>query len=94
MHLKFLQKPQCLIVCSKQAKLSAVKKTRLNSSKDNFITKGFRLSTKGKLDILLNFLFPFCVFLRRVFNLEMQNFGLENHHMMNERQPISLMNVI
>ena len=28
-----------------------------------------------------------CVFYRRIFNLEMQNFSLENHHMMNEREP-------
>ena len=82
------------MVDSKQAKRPTVKKTRLNSSTGNLMRKGFRLSTKRKLGILLNFLFPFCVFCRRVFNLEMQNFGLENHHMMNERQPISLMDVI
>ena len=28
-----------------------------------------------------------CVFYLRIFNLEMQNFSLENHHMMNARQP-------
>ena len=27
-----------------------------------------------------------CVFYRRIFNLEMQNFSLENHHIMNVRQ--------
>ena len=37
--------------------------TRLNSSKDNFIAKSFRLSTKRKLSILLNFLFPFVSFI-------------------------------
>ena len=85
MYLKFLQN-LAASVASKQAKRSTVKKTRLNSSKNNFITKSFRLSTKRKLSILLNFLFPF-VFYRRVFNLEIQNFGLKNHHMMNARQP-------
>ena len=45
-----------------------------------------RLSRKRNLSILLNFLFPF-VFFRRIFNLEVQKFSLENHHMMNERQP-------
>ena len=60
-------------------------KTRLNSSKDNFIAKSFRLPTKRKLSILLNFLFPFGSY-RRIFNLEMQNFSLENHHM-NACQP-------
>ena len=28
-----------------------------------------------------------CVFYRRIFNLEMQNFSLVNNHMMNARQP-------
>ena len=28
-----------------------------------------------------------CVFYRRIFNLEMQNFSLQNHHIMNARQP-------
>ena len=64
---------------------SAVKKTRLNSLKDNFIGKSSRLSTKKKLSILLNFFFLF-VFYRRIFNLEIQSFSLENHHMMNARQ--------
>ena len=60
--------------------------TRLNSSKDNIIAKSFRLPTKRRLSIPLNFLFPF-VFHRRTFNLEMQDFSLENHHIMNARQP-------
>ena len=30
-----------------------------------------------------------CVFCRRIFNLEMQNFSLENQHMMNVGQPFS-----
>ena len=37
-------------------------KTGLNSSKDNFIAKSFRLSTNRKLSILLNVLFPFVSF--------------------------------
>ena len=28
-----------------------------------------------------------CVFYRRIFNLEMQNFSLENHHIVIARQP-------
>ena len=27
------------------------------------------------------------VFYRRIFNLEIQNFGLKNHHLMNTRKP-------
>ena len=47
---------------SKQTMRSVVKKTRLNSSKDDFLMKSFPSSTKRKLSILLNFLFPFFVF--------------------------------
>lgn len=50
-----------------------VKKTTLNSSKDDFLMKSFPFSTKRKLSILLNFLFPFFIFQRCIFNLEMQN---------------------
>ena len=81
MYLKFLQKPRCLCwFKTSQALWSAVKKTRLSSTKDNFIAKSCRLSTKRKLNIFLNFLFPF-VFYQRIFNLEIQNFSVENHHM-------------
>ena len=38
---------------------SVVKKTRLNSSKDDFLMKSFLSSTKRKLNILLNFLLLF-----------------------------------
>ena len=72
MYLKCLQEPLCLgWFKTSQALRSAVQKTTLNSSKDNFIAKSFRLSTKRKLSILLNFLFLF-FFYRRIFNLEMQ----------------------
>ena len=64
MYLKFLQKPRCLgWFKTSEALWSAVKKTRLNSSKDSFIAKSSRLSTKKKLSILLNFLFPFMSFI-------------------------------
>ena len=83
MYLKCLQKPRCLgWFKTSKALRSAV---RLNSSKDNFIAKNFRLPTNRKLSILLNFLFPFVLY-RRIFNLEMQNFSLENYHM-NACQP-------
>ena len=82
MYLKCLQKPRCLgWFKTSQALWSTVHKTRLNSSKDNFIAKSFRLSTKRKLCILLNFFFNFYLC------LEMQNFSLENHHIINARQP-------
>ena len=84
MYLKFLQKPRCLgWFKTSQALGSVVKKTRVNSSKDNFTEKSSRLSTKRKLSILLNFLFPFV----SINGFEIQNFSLENHHKMNAHQP-------
>ena len=38
---------------------SIVKKTKLNSLKDDFLMKSFPSATKRKLSILWNFLFPF-----------------------------------
>ena len=64
LYLKCPQKPRCLgWFKTSQALRYAVWKTGLNSSKDNFIAKSFRLSTKRKLSILLNFLFPFVSFM-------------------------------
>ena len=64
MYLKFLQKPRCLgWFKTRQELWSTVKKTRLNSSKDNFIAKSSRLSTKRNLSTLLNFLFPLVSFI-------------------------------
>ena len=62
MYLKIQQKLHCLSCISKQTMRSVVKKTRLNSSKDDFLMKSFPSSTKRKLSIFLNFLFPFFVF--------------------------------
>ena len=62
MYLKIQQKLHCLGCISKQTMRSVVKKTRLNSSKDDFLMKSFPSSTKRKLSIFLNFLFPFFVF--------------------------------
>ena len=62
MYLKIQQKLRCFGCISKQTMRSALKKTRLNSSKDDFLMKSFPFSTKRKLSNLLNFLFPFFVF--------------------------------
>ena len=71
------------LVGSKQAKRSDPSCIK----QDNFIAKSFGLSTKrnlGSLELSLSI----CVFFDwRIFNLEMQNFSLENHHIMNARQP-------
>ena len=62
MYLKIQQKLHCVGCISKQTMSSVVRKTRLNSSKDNFSMESFSSSPKRKLSILLNFLFPFFVF--------------------------------
>ena len=59
MYLEIQQKLHCLGCISKQTMRSVVKKTRLNFSMDDFLMKSFPSSTKRKLSILLNFLFPF-----------------------------------
>ena len=62
--LKCLQKPRCLgWFKTSQALWFAVKKTRLNSSKSNFIGKSSGLSTKRNMSIILNVLFPFLSFI-------------------------------
>ena len=61
MYLKIQQKLRCLGCISKQTMRSALKKTRLNSSKDDFLMNSFPSSTKRKISIFLNFLFPFFV---------------------------------
>ena len=48
MHLKIQQKLRCLSCISKQTMRSAIKKTRLNSSMDDFLMKSFPSSTKKK----------------------------------------------
>ena len=48
MYLKIQQKLRCLSCISKQTMRSAIKKTRLNSSMDDFLMKSFPSSTKRK----------------------------------------------
>ena len=62
MYLKIQQKLHCLGCISKQTMRSVVKKTRLNSSKDDFLMKSFPSSTKRKLSIVLTFSFHFLSF--------------------------------
>ena len=79
MYLKIQQKLHCLGCISKQTMRSVVKKTRLNSSKDDFLMKSFPSSTKRKLSILLNSLSIFC--LNGVFlTLKCRTLGLTPPH--------------
>ena len=62
MYLKIQQKLHCIRCISKETMCSVMKKTRMNSLKDDFLMKSFPSSTKRRLSILLNFLFPLFVF--------------------------------
>ena len=89
MYLKIQQKLHCLGCISKQTMPSVVKKTRLNSSKDDFLMKSFPSSTKRKLSIFLTFSLHFlsfnCVFL----NLKGRTLVLKHLH--GDRPPVTLL---
>ena len=59
---------------------SVVKKTRLNSSKEDFLMKSFPSSTKRKLSILFNFLFPFFCLLTMYLSLKCRTLVLKHLH--------------
>ena len=72
-------------VGSSQTPWSAVTKTRLNSSK-KFYSKKLSFGHKKESEHSFELFLSICVFYRRIFNLKMQNFLLENHYMLNARQ--------
>ena len=86
---KCLQKPRCLgWFKTSQAKRSI----RPVENKVEFLERQFhseKLSFVHKKETEHSFelSLSICVFYRRIFNLEMQNFSLENHHIMIARQP-------
>ena len=65
------------LVQNKPRALIPAKKTRLNSSKHNFMVKSSRLSTKKNLDIFLNFFFPFVSFIGVFSNLKRETLVLK-----------------
>ena len=80
----------CLLPCLVQNKPSGP--IRRVENKVEFLERQFhseKLSFVHKKETEHSFelSLSICVFYRRIFNLEMQNFSLENHHMMNARQP-------
>ena len=62
MYLKIQQKLHCLGYISKQTMRSVVKKTRLNSSKDDFLMKSFPFSRKESWAFFRPFSFHFLSF--------------------------------
>ena len=89
MYLKCLQKRVNLAALLVQNKPSApirrvenkVKflERQCHSENRSFV---YKKETEHSFELSLSI----CVFYRRIFNLEMQNFSLENHHIMNARQ--------
>ena len=81
MYLKIQQNLRWLGCISKQTIGSAVKKTRLNSSKDDFLTiSRFPFSTEIKLSILLNFLSIFLSFNGVFLTLQCRTLVLKHLH--------------
>ena len=90
MYLKCLQKRVNLAALLVQNKPSAP--IRRVENKVEFLERQFhseKLSFVHKKETEHSFelSLSICVFYRRIFNLEMQNFSLENHHIMIARQP-------
>ena len=90
MYLKCLQKRVNLAALLVQNKPSAP--IRRVENKVEFLDRQFhsekllfvhKKETEHSFELSLSI----CVFYRRIFNLEMQNFSLENHHIMIARQP-------
>ena len=81
MYLKFLQNPRCL-GWFKTSQRSAVEffERQFHSEKLSFVRK-------KEIEHSIELSLSICAFYRRIFNLEMQDFSLENHHLMNARQP-------
>ena len=90
MYLKCLQKRVNLAALLVQNKPSAP--IRRVENKVEFLERQchsenrsfvYKKETEHSFELSLSI----CVLYRRIFNLEMQNFSLENHHMMKARQP-------
>ena len=88
MYFKCLQKASlpCLVQNKPSAPIRRVEnmveflERRFHSEKLSFVHKK---ETKHSFELTLST----CVLNRLIFNVEMQNFSLENHHLMNARQP-------
>ena len=88
-YLKCLQKPRCLgWFKTSQALLSGRRaQNKVEFLQKQFHTEKFSFVHKKETEHSFELSLSICVFCRRIFNLKMQNFSLENHHIMNARQP-------
>ena len=77
MYFKCLQKPLAAFLIQNKVELL---ERQCHSEKLSFVHKK---ENEHSFELSLSI----CVFYRRIFSLEMQNFSLEDHQMMNARQP-------
>ena len=90
MYLKCLQKRVNLAALLVQNKPSAPIRrveNKVEFLERQFHSKKLSFAHKKETEHSFELSLSICVFYRRIFNLEMQNFSLENHHMMKARQP-------
>ena len=86
MYLKFLQKLRCP-GWSKTSQALRRKENKVEFLEGQFRNEKLSLVHKKETEYSFELSLSMCVFCRCIFNLEMQNFGLENHHMVSARQP-------
>ena len=88
MYLKFLQKPRCLrLVQTTPRALIRRQENKVEFLERQFHKEKLSFVRKKETEHSFEFSLSICVFYRCIFNLQIQNFSLENHHMMKARQP-------
>ena len=88
MYLKFLQKSCCFgWFKNKPSALIRREENKVEFFERQFHSEKLSFVHKNESEQSFELSLPICVFYRHIFNHEMQNFTLENHHMMNASQP-------
>ena len=88
MYLKCLQKPCHLGWFKKSQELRSLRvENKVEFLDRQFHSEKLLFVHKKETEHSFELSLSICVFYWRIFNLEMENFSLENHHIMNERQP-------
>ena len=75
------------LVQNKPSALIRREENKVEFLKRQFQSEKLSFDHKKEFEHSFELSLSICFFYRRNFNHEMQNFGLENHHMMNARQP-------
>ena len=88
MYLKCLQKPRLpWLVQNKPSAPICRLENEVEFLERQFHSKQLSFVHKKETEHSFELSLSICVFYRRIFNLEMQNFSPENHNTMNARQP-------